>query len=362
MKEGVPYSEPGFMYSHPITTSHGTVGVRSVVEGAAVNDLTTLAGDSTGLCSTAGSHGTSSRHALAALLVLSILVFLAGVHDHGGVLLVFVDGPVENVVVLERLANKEVTEDLTEVRVVGLVVKAQRAGVVQVDGKFVGESTAQDLGGGSHLLLHDAVIFLLLGSSLQALPGERATAEVKHDVSQRFHVITARLLNTQVSVDTGVTGSSSEVLVLAIRDVEVSLGVTVFLCKTEIDDVDLVSTLANTHQEVVGLDITVDEGLGVNVFDAGNELIGEKEDGLQRELAVAEVEKILQTGSQEINDHSIVVTFSTEPTNERNTNTTGERLVDTGFVFKLGVLGFDVLKLDGNLLTGDDVGAYMVMS
>lgn len=93
----------------------------------------------------------------------------------------------------------------------------------------------------------------------------------------------------------------------------------------------------------------------MDVFDAGNELVGEKKDGLQRELAVAEVEKILQTGSQQIDDHSIVIAFGTEPTDEGNTNTTGKRLVDTGFVFKLGVLGLDTLELDGNLFAGDDV-------
>jgi hypothetical protein len=99
----------------------------------------------------------------------------------------------------------------------------------------------------------------------------------------------------------------------------------------------------------------VDEGLGVDVFDAGNELIGEKKDGLQRELAVTEVEKVLQTGTQEIDDHSIVITFGTEPTDEGDTDTTGEGLVDTGFIFELGVLGLDTLELDGNLLTRDDV-------
>jgi hypothetical protein len=165
-----------------------------------------------------------------------------------------------------------------------------------------------------------------------------------------------------VSVDTGITGSSSEVLVLAVRDVEMSLGVTVFLCETKIDDVDLVSTLANAHQEVIGLDITVDEGLGVDVFDTGNELIGKKKYSLKRELAVAEVEKILQTRAEEIDDHGVVVTFGTEPANERNTNTTSQGLVNTGFVFQLRVLGFDILKLDGNLFTRNDVGSCYGMS
>ena len=84
-----------------------------------------------------------------------------------------------------------------------------------------------------------------------------------------------------MSVDGCITGSTGQVLVLPIWNVEVSLWVTVLLCETEIDDVDLVTTLANAHEEVIWFDITVDEGLGVDVFDAGNELIGQQQDRLQ---------------------------------------------------------------------------------
>lgn len=107
---------------------------------------------------------------------------------------VLVDGPVEDVVILETLTDEEVTEDLAQVAVVGLVVETQRTSVIQVDGKLVGEATAKDLGGSSHLLLHNAVVLLLLGGSLQTLPGQGATAEVEHDVAQGLHVITTGLL------------------------------------------------------------------------------------------------------------------------------------------------------------------------
>lgn len=106
------------------------------------------------------------------------------------------------------------------------------------------------------------------------------------------------LTDTQVGVDRSITGSAGQVLVLSVRDVEVSLRVTVLLGETKINDIDLVASLADTHQEVVGLDITVDERLGVDVFDAGDELVGQQKDRLQRELAVAEVEEVLQTGTE----------------------------------------------------------------
>ena len=92
------------------------------------------------------------------------------------------------------LAAEQVAEELAQVGVVGLVVEAQGAGVVEVDGEFVGEAAAEDFGGCGHLLLHDAVVFLLLGGCLQALPGERAAAEVEHYVAEGFHVVAAGLL------------------------------------------------------------------------------------------------------------------------------------------------------------------------
>ena len=96
-----------------------------------------------------------------------------------------------------------------------------------------------------------------------------------------------------MSVDTGITSSTSQVLVLTVRNMEVGLGVTVFLSKTKVNYVDLVTTLANSHQEIVRLDVTVDERLGVDVLDARDELVCQEQNSLQREFAVAEIEQIL---------------------------------------------------------------------
>lgn len=172
------------------------------------------------------------------------------------------------------------------------------------------------------------------------------------------HEVTSEIrTDAQVSVDGGIPGRSGEVLVLSVGNVEVRLGVTVLLGETKVDNIDLVATLADTHEEVVGLDVTVDEGLGVDVLDAGDKLICQQENGLERELAVAEVEQILQTGSEEVQDHGVVVTFCSEPTDERDADTAGEGLVDTGLVLQLRVLGLNALELDSDLFAGDDVGA-----
>ena len=82
-----------------------------------------------------------------------------------------------------------------------------------------------------------------------------------------------------------------------------------------------------------------------------DQLIRKQEHGLERELAVAEIEKILQRRPEEVEDHRVVVAFGTEPPNERNADTTSERLVDFGLVLELGVLGLDGFELDGNFFS-----------
>ncbi len=188
-----------------------------------------------------------------------------------GILLgVALDTPVEDIVVLVTLADKEVTEELAKVGIIRFVVEAESASVVQEDAKFVGEAAAKEVGGSGHFLFHDAIILLLLRGSLQTLPGKSATQKVHEDVSEGLEVVSAGLFNTQMSVDGSVTSSTSQVLVLSVGDVEVGLWVAEFLRETKVNDVDLIAALSNTHQEIVWFDVTMDEVAGVNVLDARN--------------------------------------------------------------------------------------------
>jgi hypothetical protein len=60
------------------------------------------------------------------------------------------NGPVEEVIVLESFSDKQVSEQLAEVRVVGLVVESERSAVVEEDGELVGERSCQAFGGSCH--------------------------------------------------------------------------------------------------------------------------------------------------------------------------------------------------------------------
>lgn len=123
----------------------------------------------------------------AARLFLLVLVRGRGVASSSNglsVLLILVDGPVKDIVVLKAFSHKEVTEDLSKVGVVWLVVKAEGTSIVEVNGELVGKATAQNLGGRGHLLFHDTIILLLLSGSLKPLPREGAAAEIEHDIAK----------------------------------------------------------------------------------------------------------------------------------------------------------------------------------
>ena len=104
--------------------------------------------------------------------------------------------PVEDVVVLVPFTDKEIPEEFPQVGVIRLVVEPQGPGIVQEYGEFVGETTTEQIGRRGHLLLHDPVILLLLGSSLETLPREGAAEEVHENVSERFKIVAACLFNT----------------------------------------------------------------------------------------------------------------------------------------------------------------------
>jgi hypothetical protein len=164
---------------------------------------------------------------------------------------------------------------------------------------------------------------LLLGRSLEALPGKRSTTKVHEDVAQALEVVATGLFDAEVGVDGGVAGGAGEILVFAVGDVEVGFGVAVFFGETKVDDVDLVAAFADAHEEVVGFDVSVDEGFGMDVFDSGDlitglvsrkgggfweryELVCEEEDCFEGEFAVAKVEEVFERGTKEIENHGIL--------------------------------------------------------
>ena len=69
-----------------------------------------------------------------------------------------------------------------------------------------------------------------------------------------------------MSVHTGISGGSCEVLAVSVRDVFTGLGVSESLGEAEVNDINVMLLLPDTNQKVVGLDISVQEVPRVNKF------------------------------------------------------------------------------------------------
>ena len=90
-------------------------------------------------------------------------------------------------------------------------------------------------------------------------------------------------------VDRGVSCCASELLALYVWDV-LALGGDVLFGQAEIYQVDLVAFLVSTHQKIVGLDVSVEVPLGVDVLDSGDHLGPQHEYGLEVKPLPTELE------------------------------------------------------------------------
>lgn len=188
--------------------------------------------------------------------------------------------PVVLVVPFVARFDKEVLEKGLKVAVIRLIFELEVSAIRKISDKFVGESLAKDFDGSAELLLHNLLILFLLVVGLHVLPGERSSQEIEEDIAQRFKIVSSGLLNTKMGIDTGISSGTSQTLTLSVGDMLAILA-DVSLSKTEIDDIHLVLLLALADDEVIGLDISVEDVSGVNVFDSRKHLLTDHENSLQ---------------------------------------------------------------------------------
>lgn len=219
-------------------------------------------------------------------------------------------GPIIQKIQFKFMSQEKFSKQFPQKRVIRFILKSESMNIVKKGGKLHRHllSTTQHLNRDTHLLVHNLMVpFLFVGAS-HLLPGEAPLKEVDQHVAYTLEVVPPTLLDPQVRVDGGVPGSTGQVLVLLVGDVVEGLAVPVLLGKPEIDHVDNIGLLIQSHQEILRFDVPVDVVLGVTVFHSGDHLIGDHEHGLQRELALAELEEILEVGAQHVHDHDGVLT------------------------------------------------------
>lgn len=74
-----------------------------------------------------------------------------------------------------------------------------------------------------------------------------------------------------------------------------------------------ITVAADAHEKVIGLDVAMNEGLAVDIFDSADHLVRQHQDRFDREAARTEVEQVLERRPQEVHDEHVVVAFLAVP-------------------------------------------------
>ena len=102
-----------------------------------------------------------------------------------------------------------------------------------------------------------------------------------------LQIIASALFNALMGSNRGISGSSSEILAVLVRNV-LTLTVLIALGQTEVNDENVVSSgLGASDQEVIGLDITMNDTLLVHFLNPLNELRADQQDRFKVELSPA---------------------------------------------------------------------------
>ena len=106
---------------------------------------------------------------------------------------------------LVAACRHEATEDLAHKVVVRLFLKIQILAVLDVPAEFFWNPSCQLLNCCLNLFVLNSIILVVLVFAGKTLPRKSAFEEVKQDVADRLHIVPSGLLNTNVSVDRGVS-------------------------------------------------------------------------------------------------------------------------------------------------------------
>ena len=108
-----------------------------------------------------------------------------------------------------------------------------------------------------------------------------------------------------MGIERGISGSSRQVLAISEGNV-LSVRASVELGETEVNDVDEIFRLIITaYQEVVGLDVAMEDSLGVDTLYQPDHLDSDHASGAQVKFVLAVLKEVLQALTQQVHDHNM---------------------------------------------------------
>lgn len=127
--------------------------------------------------------------------------------------------------------KKRSRKEFAKIGVVRLEAEAEGAGVAEEMSNPLGKPRQRRPVGVVILLSMMWFVLLFLGSGIETLPRKATTQKVHEDAGEVLKVVAVGMFDVRMSDDGCVVGGTSEVLILAVDNVEVRLGVTDFFAR-----------------------------------------------------------------------------------------------------------------------------------
>lgn len=129
-----------------------------------------------------------------------------------------------------------------------------------------------------------------------------------------------------------------------------ALRILIALGQAKVNHIQFVAIPADAHQKVIWLHVAVYKTMLMHALEAHQQLIGQHEDCLQREVALAQVEQILQRGAQQLHDQRIEALLAAVVQECRQSSMRTDLLIDLCLVAQQWILDIDRLDFDSHIL------------
>ena len=84
-------------------------------------------------------------------------------------------------------------------------------------------------------------------------------------------------------------------------------------------------------------------------------MIGQQENGLEREFARTKVEQVLERRAEKVHDEHVVIALSTAPFDQRNADAALHHAVDLRFDVQLGMFRSNAFEFNRHFFIGGDI-------
>ena len=118
----------------------------------------------------------------------------------------------------------------------------------------------------------------------------------------------------------GIPRCARQIFTISVRNVLTCFWVPKSFGEPKVDNINVMLLFADADQKVVRFDVSVQKVTRVDELVPLQHLVGEHQDCLEGEFTFTVVEQVLQAGTQQIDDHHVIITFDSEPVDVGNAN------------------------------------------